>query len=154
MKVSFNKKQKAFFGAFLLSALAFNTLARELVIVTTPSIKPTLLIKSNTKIENDSYVTFKLNHLIIGGEKRITKKVGCNEGQLLREINRNFYCDFTFLGQAKEFTSNKHPLPLFKHKESIPQNKVFVIGEHPDSFDSRYFGFIDKSQLEPLTVIF
>ncbi len=74
---------------------------------------------------------------------KIMKIVGCAAGSVLKVENRDYYCDEVYLGRAKEVSLAGKPISHFVFNGEIPQGKLFVIGEHRDSFDSRYFGFID-----------
>lgn len=38
-------------------------------------------------------------------------------------------------------------IPEFDKDEIIPQGKVYVIGTHPYALDSRYWGYLDQSQI-------
>jgi CxxC motif-containing protein len=41
----------------------------------------------------------------------------------------------------------KVPMINVKTEHDIPKDKIFVVGTHPLSHDSKYFGFVDKSQI-------
>lgn len=76
------------------------------------------------------------------------KLVGCNEGDLLTvDAEKKFYCNGEYLVRAKDFSLKGEPLQHFAFNGKIPKRAMFVIGEHKDSYDSRYFGFVDKSRI-------
>ncbi len=103
--------------------------------------------KTDTVPQKGDYLTFCLNHPLLGNEDRtVTKKIACAAGSHLEMKNRIFYCDGRPLGMAKEFSLNGDPMPLFSWNGVIPDGKVFLTGSHPDSFDSRYWGFFDLEQ--------
>jgi len=51
-------------------------------------------------------------------------------------------------GQCKEFKRHGH-LPVEQGMNGIiPENKMFVVGTHKDSLDSRYYGLVEKEVIE------
>jgi type IV secretory pathway protease TraF len=38
-------------------------------------------------------------------------------------------------------------MPTFQHHGPVPPGRYFVLGEHPGSFDSRYFGMVPASSI-------
>lgn len=77
----------------------------------------------------------------------MVKFVKCLPGQVLQVEGRDFYCDGRYLGRAKERDSKGNPAPLFVWHGDVPNGKYFVMGTHPDSYDSRYWGFVDASSI-------
>lgn len=75
------------------------------------------------------------------------KKIGCREGQNLSIKENKYFCDNELIGIAKEKDMNGVKLEKFEFNGIVPKDKYFVIGTHEYSFDSKYFGFIDKSQI-------
>ena len=73
---------------------------------------------------------------------RLLKRVGCAPGQQLSTVNGEYACDDHFLGRAMSSDSKGQPLPLFVFNGQVPDGSLFMIGPHPRSYDSRYFGFI------------
>jgi type IV secretory pathway protease TraF len=47
------------------------------------------------------------------------------------------------LGQALAADSQGRPLPQFSFNGPVPVGKLFMVGTHPRSYDSKYYGFID-----------
>jgi len=78
----------------------------------------------------------------------LLKKVGCKEGDRLSTIGLNYYCNESFLGQAREFDSSMKRVDHFTFNGIIPKGYFFMLGTHPKSYDSRYFGFVQKDKLE------
>ncbi|MEM3580406.1 MAG: S26 family signal peptidase [Candidatus Bathyarchaeia archaeon] len=76
----------------------------------------------------------------------ITKKIGCTEGQTLEIKGDDYYCEGDYLGRAKHKSKTGIPVKPFNPCDSescrfpIPGGHCFVVGTHPDSYDSRYFG--------------
>ena len=73
---------------------------------------------------------------------RLLKKVGCIPGQRLTVVNGEYNCDGQILGQALSSDSKGKPLPQFVFNGQVPDGSLFMVGPHPRSYDSRYFGFI------------
>lgn len=74
---------------------------------------------------------------------QLLKRVGCVPGQRLTVEGGEYACDQTPLGRALRQDSKGKPLPQFVFNGRVPEGKLFMIGPHPRSYDSRYFGFID-----------
>jgi conjugal transfer pilin signal peptidase TrbI len=74
---------------------------------------------------------------------KIMKTVGCTSGSFLSVEGKDYYCDGVFLGHAKDVSLAGKPLRHYVFNGTIPGGRLFVIGEHKDSFDSRYFGLVD-----------
>lgn len=75
------------------------------------------------------------------------KMIGCREGDLLQVVGPNFYCNNDLIGVARKYDSNMNIVEQFIFNGIIPKDKYFVIGTHELSYDSKYFGFIDKTQI-------
>ena len=76
------------------------------------------------------------------------KKVGCLPGDLLTtDAERNFTCNGRILGRGLKADSKGRELPQFTFNGQIPEGKLFVVGTHPRSYDSRYFGFVDANEI-------
>lgn len=54
--------------------------------------------------------------------------------------------------KAFEFGSHRERLNFTLMNRALEKNEIFVVGEHPKSFDSRYFGAIDinKSRVKKI----
>ena len=76
----------------------------------------------------------------------IVKKVGCKAGDHLEEQGGGFRCNGTTICHVKE---GKDP---FKFNGVIPDGSVFLIGDSLDSYDSRYFGFIDEEDIDAFLI--
>jgi signal peptidase I/conjugal transfer pilin signal peptidase TrbI len=83
-------------------------------------------------------------------EMTVTKVVRCMEGQHLKVNNLKFYCDGKYLGKAREETMSGKETTIFSYDGLIPEGKIFLMGPHEYSFDSRYFGLVEVSTLKLL----
>jgi|JFJP01.1.fsa_nt_gi conjugal transfer pilin signal peptidase TrbI len=79
---------------------------------------------------------------------KVVRKVGCSEREkLTRNENGDFFCHGLFIGKALEKDSLGNPLPQFQFSGKIPIGSLFMIGENPDSYDSRYYGLIQTNRI-------
>ena len=94
------------------------------------------------------YVMLEISHPIIGPRPtKLTKQLVCDAGDLLQLKGDAFYCNGVRLGGFITRTWDDRPLTPFAYDGKIPEGQAFVMGTHPRSFDSRYFGLLDKSRL-------
>lgn len=111
----------------------------------------------NTGYERDEYVLIRFNMA------RLIKQIKCLPGDYLENVDNCFYCYNPSpavlngivkplppikLGCAKLFDRIGNPTSIFQYSGVIPDFSYFVIGEHPDSYDSRYIGLINSGMIE------
>ncbi len=78
----------------------------------------------------------------------IFKRNRCDEGDILTvDAAKRFFCNGEYLGAAKDYSRKGEKMQYFTFNGKIPPGSMFVMGEHPDSYDSRYFGLVDKSRV-------
>lgn len=75
------------------------------------------------------------------------KKIVCKEGDLLKVEEKDYFCNGNYIGTASKYDGNRNQIDNFKFNGIIPIDKFFVVGTHPLSHDSKYFGFVDKSKI-------
>lgn len=75
------------------------------------------------------------------------KKIGCRPGDILETHQNRFYCNGHYLAIAKPHSNSGKPLTQFIWNGTVPDNAYFMVGTHPDSFDSRYYGFIPSNHI-------
>lgn len=126
----------------------------KISVTLTPSLKHRVywLIRNPDKVMRGDYVLFRHKELSarMGMKKSedVMKILGCNEGDLLTvDAEKKFYCNGEYLVRAKDISLKGEPLQHFVFNGTIPKGVMFVMGQHIDSFDSRYFGFVDKSRI-------
>jgi len=126
----------------------------KISVTLTPSLKHRVywLIRNPDKVVRGDYVLFRHKELSarMGMKKSedVMKILGCNEGDLLTvDAEKKFYCNGEYLVRAKDISLKGEPLQHFVFNGTIPKGVMFVMGQHKDSFDSRYFGFVDKSRI-------
>jgi len=77
----------------------------------------------------------------------LVKRVGCMPGQKLNVTRLQYFCDGKAGSMLMQKDSRGKPVRPFLYHGEIPDGKYFMVGTHPMSYDSRYWGFIDKSQI-------
>lgn len=143
---------KKYLLAFAIPLGAYLT-AANIVVVTSPSIDKVVLVKASGEASNGDYVYTHLTDPLVG-DVNIVKRVMCTEGQTIKLIDHSFYCDYEYLGDFKDTTKKGDPLTPTDQTGIVPSGKAWLSGTHKDSYDSRYFGLQDISQLKRLYPIF
>jgi conjugal transfer pilin signal peptidase TrbI len=136
-----------------LMSIAVFFASEKLHWVRSESVNPTFFWKLDRPMRQGDYMLIDLQDDLIGKESvAITKRVGCTAGQYLENkrfeanLKRIFYCDQHVLAIAKTKTADGTPLKHFNFNGVVPANQVFLVGEHKDSYDSRYWGFYDLNK--------
>ena len=155
------KKRTILLLSLLLAGFAGSFLPGRISVTLTPSVKHRVwwLSKDTSHVRHGQYVLFHLpssrltgmavpETVVNGQDIRAIKRVGCDEGETLSRRRRDFFCEEEFLGHAKKRSQKGEPLAPFLFSGKIPPGEVFLVGDHPDSFDSRYFGLVDKSNYQ------
>lgn len=78
----------------------------------------------------------------------IVKKVGCLPGQHLKVTMKQADCDGKKIGHIRHETMDGRPISPALYDGIIPAGKVFLLGEHFYSYDSRYFGLVPLEWLQ------
>lgn len=141
----------------LLAALALGISSSmdRLVLAHGDSVPYTLFWSISTgEIKIGDYVMLEVDHEIVGSKPaRLTKRVVCGPGDHLQRRLHAFYCNEQRLGGFITRTWDDKPLLPFSFDGPIPPGKAFVMGLHPRSFDSRYFGLVDHAELTRLWAV-
>ncbi len=131
-------------SAFMIGLL----LPGRISVTVTKSLKNRVYIVSEIsdvrEIKKGGYVLFTLRSKMINNGEPVDamKMVACTEGEFLKENRGRFYCNDEYLVTAKTRSQEGEPLEHFSFNGAIPKGKFFLTGQHPESYDSRYFGFI------------
>ena len=138
----------------IISAFVFGLMipARFSVTVTPSLDKRVYLISRIPRgqhIDRNSYVLFKGHFAQIEGGRalQVMKIARCIPKDDLFNKDKDYYCNGNYLGTAKEFSKKGERLINFKFNGIVPPEKLFVMGQHRDSYDSRYFGFIEEKDV-------
>lgn len=141
----------------IISCLALGSyITNHVLIPATHSISPKLLWKTGDKpTQQNEYMLFEhVDAYLPEGETHLVKRLGCIEGQYLTRLNYQFYCDGKEIALAHAEDSTGKRLPIFEFTGVIPAGKAFAVGDTDNSYDSRYWGFIDISQAQRVLAIF
>jgi len=131
-------------------------LCGRIAIAVSPSLSHRIFIldRSGRTPRTGDYVLFTFSSPLYeeGRRHKAIKEVICREGERLTvdRVQRNFYCDGRYVATAKVVSIKEKPLPLFVHNGAIPKGMLFVTGAHRDSFDSRYWGFLEEKTIEAI----
>jgi signal peptidase I/conjugal transfer pilin signal peptidase TrbI len=159
----------------LLSAFLFGLLIPgRFSVTTTPSLVHRIYLISRIsdarEIRKDSYVLFTMrnNYMSKGQAVDVMGKVPphqkhkdgpmsaatpvmkiarCLPAEHLKVSDRMYYCNGEYLGRAKKYSLRGEKVDNFVFDDAVPPGKIFVMGEHRDSLDSRYFGFIEATDV-------
>lgn len=101
-------------------------------------------MRPDLQIEKQSTVMFEWDDPILpAGVEHMTKHVLCFPGDILIRDGFNFYCNGQMITKAKRKTRAGEPLTAFDWTEGpVPADVFFAGTDHPDGYDSRYYGFV------------
>jgi len=149
-----NKKNIITIFAALILFLSCNLLldARKIkfVIPESESVNGNLFLLQDRNIKND-YVVFEYNKMDYKNYhqgKLFIKKIGCNSGQHLLVTKDKALCDGKLIATILQKNGEGKILPHYEYNGTIPSDSFFALGEHYRSFDSRYFGIVNKQQIK------
>ena len=158
-------KKYRIFIVIILIVIAGAAVPNYFAVTTTPSLNKRIffIIKSKQieKLKTGDYVMFsllkskpesdlppKLVRMIKDdGKDSEIKKIGCAAGEELKNIGNEFYCKNKLIAKAKEYSLGGERLKKFEFSGKIPKGNMFLVGDHVDSYDSRYFGFIKAKDI-------
>jgi conjugal transfer pilin signal peptidase TrbI len=145
-----NKKRLLIAGLCLLVGYVAGQVPPRITINKTGSVKYHFfwsLSPDPAKLSHGQYVRANVNLVLPGYDCApcsIVKKVGCRAGEHLESQGSRFFCNTQPLCEAM---AGHDP---FYFSGIIPEGKVFLIGDSPNSYDSRYFGFIEKGAIDAI----
>lgn len=153
MKKQSKTNPLGFFAFIAILFLAGNLIPKRVSVTITPSLASRIYVldryPTKISIKPNSYVLFTLDTGLMKDAKtnKVIKKVACTEGNTLTVQGFSYYCDGQYLGLAKEYTLDGKELDHFIFEGEIPEGKIFVFSNHADSYDSRYYGFVEKKDV-------
>jgi type IV secretory pathway protease TraF len=77
----------------------------------------------------------------------ILKSVRAIESSIVCRFGRYVFIDGKLVAKAKYRDTNHRKLPVWKGCRTLKSDDVFVLGMHRDSFDSRYFGPVNRTSV-------
>lgn len=139
-------------GCLLLAFCTF----KKILIPATHSVYPLVLYRTGeTATLKDQYVLFALKDSYLPkGEAFLVKRLGCMEGERISQQGNDTYCNGKLIARAMTHDSKGTPLKKFTFSGVVPTGKAFAVGDTVNSYDSRYWGFIDISTTERLVPVF
>lgn len=145
-------KKSIYFGLFFFALILGGALIPSRFAITlTNSLDHRVFYidRAPSTVEKGDYVMFYITSKYHGSKPmRIIKQVSCNEGESLKIAGMDYYCNQNeYLGRAKEYSMKGEKLDKFVYDGTVPKGYIFVSGHHKDSYDSRYFGFVKKSEI-------
>ncbi len=154
-RVTENKRELMIAFSIALPLLAFYVfvIAPHLAINFSPSISGYLfwIEKGHRDFSPGDYVLIKFTperHDPYVQNGYVGKRIGCMPGQTLERKGLAFYCDGKLVAVAKTRSISGKPLrPFDWTKGKVPEKHYFVVGEHPYSWDSRYYGFVSDKEI-------
>ncbi len=151
-----NRREQTVAIVFLAFILTGAWLPGHVTVATSGSLdhRVFFLLPAPAKVELDDYLVFRHQGLsqvqqgLRADHDQMIKKVGCLPGdQLTMDAANQFFCNGRPLGQALETDSKGRTLPRFSFNGPVPADKLFMIGSHSRSYDSKYYGFIDVHEI-------
>ena len=168
-------KKRMLLLVFFVCALSLvgYSIPSKIVITYGNSVDGTLFWKqSYTKLEKQNYVIVQSSPDDIFAKGRtLTKKIVCSPGDILTITADSYFCNDEYLGRAKRMsktgipvvpfnpckektenskviTEDSKPIDASVCKYTIPPKHYFVMGDHKDSYDSRYFGLVHEENIK------
>ena len=136
---------------FLISAVF-----ERIVINTSSSHEGTFFWKTEKPPSYNNYVYFDFEHKLLPKKiKILSKQLVCIAGNNLTIDDDFIVCDDkAYPIKRMESTGSGKLLPQFYYNGFVPDGQAIVYGTHPESFDSRYWGFIEYNQLGVMKLVF
>jgi conjugal transfer pilin signal peptidase TrbI len=135
----------------LVPAACF-TLPRFFCVALPPSLFHVLfwIDKDVREIRRGDYVIYQHEDPAKKGRALTMVKIArCVDGDMLTVDNiKRYFCNGEYIGTAKGLALNGQPLRNFPWNGPVPKGMILPMGEHKDSYDGRYYGFIAKSEVK------
>lgn len=77
----------------------------------------------------------------------LLKPIAATEGDIVCRFGRHVFVNGRLRTKALRQDKMKRPLPSWKGCLRLRTGQIFVLSKREDSFDSRYFGMIEKRQV-------
>ena len=146
-----NRRYAAAVALMIVATLTGWAIEPHLMVTSSPSLKYRLYYRSETvpkTVHNGDYISFQRTDSLINGGRKFaaTKRAVCVEGENLRVSGFDYYCGDKYLGTGRDHLRDGRKLQHFVFNGPIPKGKFFAFGDHPDSYDSRYWGFLGTEE--------
>ena len=77
----------------------------------------------------------------------LIKQIAATKGDLVCRWNRRIFINGIFAANTKTKDNKGWQLPRWQGCHQLQDHQIFLLQPHPDSFDSRYFGIVDRSRI-------
>ena len=145
------------FGAFIgiiLSYIYYPKFSYRLGLIDSPSIFERIVIykiidKDSLKLQRNQLYIFPFQKNTIYHKKGeiFIKYAKCLPGDKLEVKGLKYFCNGKYFATARTKDSKGRAIKHFVFSGIIPNNSVFMYAPHPRSYDSRYWGFLDKDKI-------
>jgi signal peptidase I len=78
---------------------------------------------------------------------KFLKYIACEAGELLTMKDRKYYCNDVFISEAIKINSYGDNVEMWEYNGVIPKGKFFTFAPYEFSYDSRYWGFVDRDEI-------
>jgi conjugal transfer pilin signal peptidase TrbI len=132
-------------GVVLIMLVIIGSVLPKITFQTTPSMVHSVYWRTTTMAQKGDRVNFLFRHKYVLNNKEVwfAKTLRCVEGDVLKNDGFSVMCNDELLGFAPPVVIQGETIRPLAFYGEIPKGKGFVMGESPNSFDSRYWGFID-----------
>lgn len=108
-------------------------------------------IDAKTKLHVGDYVLFRYqkdDDRFLKKGQNVVKRIGCLADSIISYDNTSVFCDGRRMKENQVIFSKKFDKiqPLYSDG-IIPEGKLFLIGDHERSFDSRFWGLADEKDI-------
>lgn len=102
----------------------------------------------NFSVEKGAYFAFKARRMqpYYDDDLIIIKEIVGVPGDKVR-VDSKVYVNDVYRGDLPHIKKLKKTVSDFARNEIVPPEKFWVMGTHPRSFDSRYWGYVDHAQI-------
>ncbi|AQQ05400.1 hypothetical protein B0E33_18990 [Roseibium algicola] len=77
----------------------------------------------------------------------LIKEIAASNGDTVCRLDRDVLINGMTVAHARATDKKGRPLPNWKGCHLLAENQIFLLQQHPDSFDSRYFGIVERSRI-------
>jgi type IV secretory pathway protease TraF len=77
----------------------------------------------------------------------LLKPVRAIKSSIVCRFGRYVFIDGKLVARAKYLDTNHRMLPVWKGCRTLKSDEIFLLGQHRDSFDSRYFGPVNRTSV-------
>ncbi len=140
----------AIFG-IILTYIYYPKIPYRIGLIDTPSVYKKIVVyelksPNNLQIKRDKLYVFRLpiQTRYYSKGTLFVKYAKCLPGDILEVKGFKYYCNGKLIAIARKTDSKGVPVKHFEYNGTIHKGKYFMYAPHPRSFDSRYWGFVDK----------